>query len=425
MGAKKQKVNIETLKQQAAAGDITAQFRLGNIYEYGKGVEKDGDEACAFYEMAARQGDSEAQLALGFLYSKGKLVKQDYALAKFWFEKAANQGDEIAQFNLAELYEYGRGTEQDYRKAFELYKQVCERANDFAFLALANLYFHGRGAEKDIKAAKFWLHKSLNDGDPDEDNKILNLVYLNAHLPDPQAGLLEARKWLEYLIKSRKITPERIKSLFLDKDEHNFWNTKERMPLWFLSQAEKGNRHALYCIGLIYKNGWTVRKNEKLGDKFIELSECGDMPQGYLYLAQKYECAGDYAHARYLYELAARHGERAADLSLAFLYAKGLGVKKDYARAWQYLKALYETTDSETLGRLKEYIRKNNLDMRSLFGGDAEKGIGEAEYYHALQYQKGYGVERDESITSCWLSKGAWHGLPAELAFWQNFSERQ
>lgn len=407
-------IRIDELKKAAKEGNVTAQFKLGDIYEHGKGVDKDGANAIKYYELAANQGDSEAQLALGFLYSRRKLITHDFEKAKYWFEKAAEQEDEIAQFNLAELYESGKGTDKNYKEAFEWYKKVCKRDNGFAFLALANLYFHGLGTEKDWNAANSWLHRLLNDWE-EEDNVHLNLIYLNAKSDDPEAGLLEARKLLDYLIYTKKLSRRKINSLFTNKYEHNLWNTNERMPLWFLPQAEKGNRDALYCIGMIYKYGWTVGKNERLGNKFIELSECADDPQAYTFLARKYENEKDYSYARYLYEKALRYGNKLVTINLAFIFAKGLGVKKDYSKTWRYLKDIFENADSDTIRNITEYVSKNNMDMRSIFREDAEKGNGEAQYYYARQYQKGYGVKINEGIAECWLNKSAGHGLPLEL----------
>ena len=53
--------------------------------------------------------------------------------------------------------------------------------------------------------------------------------------------------------------------------------------------------------------------------------------------------------------------------------------------------------------------------MRYIFSTDAEKGIGEAQYYYALQYQNGYGVKQDESVADCWFKKSAAGGLPLSL----------
>jgi TPR repeat protein len=46
---------------------------------------------------AAEQGDKEAQYALGYMYYYGKGVTQDIFKAQSWFQKSAQQGDVNAQ----------------------------------------------------------------------------------------------------------------------------------------------------------------------------------------------------------------------------------------------------------------------------------------------------------------------------------------
>ena len=42
-------------------GDTNAQFNLGVMYEDGRGVTQDYQEAVKWYRKAAEQGDAEAQ----------------------------------------------------------------------------------------------------------------------------------------------------------------------------------------------------------------------------------------------------------------------------------------------------------------------------------------------------------------------------
>jgi TPR repeat protein len=56
--------SIAELKKQAAAGDASAQFKLGFAYDSGNGVPKDQAEAVLWYRKAADQGYSRAQYDL-------------------------------------------------------------------------------------------------------------------------------------------------------------------------------------------------------------------------------------------------------------------------------------------------------------------------------------------------------------------------
>lgn len=58
------------LRKAAEQGHIKAQISLGEMYEYGQGVEEDHQQAISWYTMAAEQGDADAQFHLGRLYQK-------------------------------------------------------------------------------------------------------------------------------------------------------------------------------------------------------------------------------------------------------------------------------------------------------------------------------------------------------------------
>ena len=66
--------SIETLKKQAASGDVKAQFILGMDYYEGHGVLQDYAQAVIWYRKAAEQGDAWAQVILGELYQNGQGV---------------------------------------------------------------------------------------------------------------------------------------------------------------------------------------------------------------------------------------------------------------------------------------------------------------------------------------------------------------
>ena len=69
------------------------------------------------YQKAAVQGDKNAQFNLGLMYEQGKGVAQDQEEAVKWFRQAAEQGNMMAQNNLGSIYENGKGVAQDLQKA--------------------------------------------------------------------------------------------------------------------------------------------------------------------------------------------------------------------------------------------------------------------------------------------------------------------
>lgn len=78
-----------------------AEYLLGQMYELGRGVKKDTEQAVTLFTSAANQGYAAAQAKLGQLHMEGK---KDYASAMSWFQKAADQGYALAYSAIGDLY---------------------------------------------------------------------------------------------------------------------------------------------------------------------------------------------------------------------------------------------------------------------------------------------------------------------------------
>lgn len=150
------------LSKAAERGYVTAQTKLGWLYEHGKGVKKDYEVAFSWYEKAANQGDGYAQRPLGKFYELGLGVYPDPEKAAYWYEKAAQQGIARAQANLGILYETGVGVTRDYEKAVFWYKKTTEQGYPRGQFLLGQMYERGLGVEKNEGTAKRWYRKSAS-----------------------------------------------------------------------------------------------------------------------------------------------------------------------------------------------------------------------------------------------------------------------
>lgn len=85
----------------AIFNDHTAsQFRLGELYFNGRGVEQDYGKAIHFYTQAAKKGHAAAQYLLGAMYMEGWGVPQNYIQAYMWLKRAApHQAQALAIHN--------------------------------------------------------------------------------------------------------------------------------------------------------------------------------------------------------------------------------------------------------------------------------------------------------------------------------------
>jgi serine/threonine protein kinase len=94
---------LPTVQSAATSGEAWAQADLGSLYEDGLVVAKNDVEAVRWYRLAAQQGYAGAQTNLGVMYANGTGVEQDIDEAIRWLQRAAAQGDKIAAENLATL----------------------------------------------------------------------------------------------------------------------------------------------------------------------------------------------------------------------------------------------------------------------------------------------------------------------------------
>jgi hypothetical protein len=98
------------LRQRAERGDVSAQIRLAEKYQYEWRSNPDsGERSAHWYKRAALKGAPEAQYRLGRMYLNGDDVPQDYRAAREWIQLAADQGYAPALRDLRWMHEKGMG----------------------------------------------------------------------------------------------------------------------------------------------------------------------------------------------------------------------------------------------------------------------------------------------------------------------------
>jgi TPR repeat protein len=148
----------QELFAKAAAQDCAlAENDLGDLYLYGKGVERNAKEAFKWYKQAADRNDAMGQNNVGYMYGRGFGVNKDSSAAQDWYFKSAKQGNPFAQDALGYIYQTGLGLDEDPALAFKCYKSAAEQGYPTAQFHLAELYSKGVGVDQNsTEAAKFY-----------------------------------------------------------------------------------------------------------------------------------------------------------------------------------------------------------------------------------------------------------------------------
>ena len=106
----------------AEQGYAEAQYNLGVMYGYGRGVVQNYKEAVKWYRLAAEQGFADAQFNLGVMYCSGQGVLEDSIQAYAWLNIAGANGDKDASDAKAML----KLTQASIEKAQALSRKMVE-----------------------------------------------------------------------------------------------------------------------------------------------------------------------------------------------------------------------------------------------------------------------------------------------------------
>jgi len=147
------------------------------------------------YNLASN-GSASAQYELGLLYEYGRGVNQDDAIALFWYEKSAAQNFSDALYRLAILYDNGWGALPDKEKALDLYAAAAEKGHSLAQHDLAILYFQGSDAPKNLLQAYKWLNIAVKSGNPLM-QKHLRMVANEMSVDEIGVARYLAEEWIE------------------------------------------------------------------------------------------------------------------------------------------------------------------------------------------------------------------------------------
>jgi TPR repeat protein len=147
-------------KPLAEAGDAKARYNLGLMFQQGRGVEKNLQQARLLFAAAASQGDADAQYQLGLIYYQGEGVFRSSKDAYHWWSLAAAQQHPRAQYNLGILYAYGIGVGTDHARALELWRTAAMQGYRDAIETLIRIHQNGEfGAEKNQATVDYWQRR--------------------------------------------------------------------------------------------------------------------------------------------------------------------------------------------------------------------------------------------------------------------------
>lgn len=155
---------VELLTKSAEMGLATSMYELGNIYEYGRGVEENEREAVIWYMKASQIGHMNASAYVGWCYEKGLGVDLDINKAIEYYEKGIRRGCGWAAEHIAKFYRFGNEVEKNDQRAFAYYLRGAELGSANSMNTVGFYYADGKGIEKNQTIAFKWYMKAAELG---------------------------------------------------------------------------------------------------------------------------------------------------------------------------------------------------------------------------------------------------------------------
>ncbi|PMN90427.1 DUF2971 domain-containing protein [Enterovibrio norvegicus] len=270
---------MKKLEQLASQGDPDAQYKLGNVYAQGKGVEQSDEQAVYWYKKAAEQGHASAQYNLGVSFKNGEGVDQCYIKSALWFSKGAEQGETASQCYLGLSYLLGRGIEQSDELGLTWLNKSAEKGNPQAQLCLGMYYLDNKVSDSCCETGVMWLTKAAEQ-DVSEAQLRLSYCYMQGKGVELSGG--KVIYWSEKAAELGNAEAQFFLGIqyasgnFVDKSD-------DKAAYWCTKASEQGYPKAHYYLGLYYKESDRSHfDNEKSEMYFRRAFEAGE------YEAQRY-----------------------------------------------------------------------------------------------------------------------------------------
>ncbi len=158
----KEKAKFWQLAIDAAEGNKTAQFKLGQAFIAGNGIEQDIERGIKAIEELAEENITEAQIFIGDWYIAESNLNPNPRLSAEWHFRAAQHGSTEGQLKLGHHYRDGIGVGQDRIRASYWYERAGEQGNAEAQFYAGEIWV-GLGS-KGNAIAYIWLFLSAQFG---------------------------------------------------------------------------------------------------------------------------------------------------------------------------------------------------------------------------------------------------------------------
>lgn len=431
------------LKRSANNNYVYACKELGSIYNQGVDVAIDFKESLMWYRRASELGDLESQyqIAMALEFGKGVERNHDDAINAFhtiYVQDLSEYYFEISQIILMD----------DPKLSFSFCKEASKSNNAWYVNKLAEYYRDGVGVESNIKEAAKLFFKAANNGIFNAADSLLKMLTNSIIVDD--ALLKKCLMTMENMAKTGNVQAcnalaSYYSNSLLDNYSAYQWYSKGSVfgNAWsimkkaeFLEHGEgiKQNSDEAYSYYALASSGGIMSASIKLFFYYLHKSdECGvkkivsDMSrsalsgndEAALFLANIYETGllgtADVELAQYWYKISIKNGNGWGMYKLAELLNRiGGGTLNSielYERSAK--KGIFASMDALVTQFTNEKISIERFtSVVELLKQNARCGNIDAANKLAMMYYNGVGVVRNHTESAYWFSVASFMGNP-------------
>ncbi|MCD7741524.1 MAG: relaxase MobL [Ruminococcus sp.] len=372
------------LLRESERGNVLADYTLGQMYSADKYGVRDDDKSFAHYAKALSgflaleplndKMKPYIQYRIGKMYCYGLGTQKDEKEAFDWFQKSAKAGNKFAQFSLANMYYYGSGVDKNLSEAFNWYSKAAKQDQPYADFALGKMYQNGEFVEQSdakayecyAKALSGFLQLEGQATQPDGD-----LLYKIGCMYNKGLGTeLDTEKAISYFTRSSELGNANAQYMM---GKHFLSSDSKKAYGYFRAASDKLPLAAYYAGKLLIENGASSDMPEGL--RLLRQAADNDVDPACYYLG-KYLFSQESRQMKsegftYLLKSADEFNNAYAQYMIGKIYLSENKIDK----AREYLNRSYENGNEYAKNLLNKHLSKSTISVHSQSAVSAVKSF--------------------------------------------------
>jgi len=282
---KEEEKAFECFLTKSQTGDSNANHMVGEMYLNGCGTSKNELNAIKHY---LNSDEALAQYRLGQIYCQGWGVEVNYKQAVEWFTKAAGQGLIEANYYLGYMLAFGQGVEKDIPLALQTLEKIASSDSESKFMSadrhkeylsrsqdfLGYLYnqpenFPELDENERENKSNYWCFEAALNGN----ERSQAILVVGGRFTPAAGGDSCANRYVHFknseILNYSEIIREKYDGKMLEVFDLAIEAAKELLAN-DIKKSEEGDPEASYWMAERYENGLMVEKNLQKSFKYVK-----------------------------------------------------------------------------------------------------------------------------------------------------------